>query len=74
MEYMISISRPGKSWNSSEDHGKSLKTNTFSKNKKAKKIRNLKNNRQSVRQVRTNNAEILVMEKVTESHGILKSS
>ena len=27
MEFMISISRPGKSWNFSEDHGKSWKSN-----------------------------------------------
>ena len=37
MEFMISISRPGKSWNSNEGHGKSLKSNMLSQNKKAKR-------------------------------------
>ena len=35
MESMISISRPGKSWNSSEGHGKSWKSNMLSKHEKA---------------------------------------
>ena len=46
MEVMISISRPVKSWNSSEGHGKSWKNNILSENKKARRFRNLKNNRQ----------------------------
>jgi len=29
MEYVISISRPGKSWNLSEGHGKSWKSNNY---------------------------------------------
>ena len=29
MEYVISISRPGKSWNLSEGHGKSWKNNNY---------------------------------------------
>ena len=37
MEFMISISRPGKSWNFSGGHGKSWKSNILSENKKAKK-------------------------------------
>ena len=32
MEFMISLSRPGKSWNSSEGHGKAI---NIAKNKKA---------------------------------------
>ena len=42
MEFVISISRHGKSWNLSEGHGKSWKTNMLSENKKAKRLRNLK--------------------------------
>ena len=34
MEFMISISRPGKSLNSSEGHGKSWKSNLFLDNKR----------------------------------------
>ena len=37
MEFIISISRPGKSWNSSGGHGKSWKSNMLSENKKAKR-------------------------------------
>ena len=37
MEFMISISRPGKSWNFSESHGKSWKSNMLSENKEAKR-------------------------------------
>ena len=33
---MMSISRPGKSWNSSKGHGNSLKTNMLSKKKRQK--------------------------------------
>ena len=37
MEFMIiSISRPGKSWNSNEGHGKSQKSNMLSENKRVK--------------------------------------
>jgi len=37
MEFIISISKPGKSWNLSEGHGKSWKSNRImlSENKKA---------------------------------------
>jgi len=35
MEFIISISMPGKSWNSSVDNGKSWKSNMLSENKKA---------------------------------------
>ena len=34
MKFMISISRPGKSWNSSEGHKKSLKSKMLSENKR----------------------------------------
>ena len=37
MEFMISISRPGKSWNSSEGHLKSWKSNMLSENEKTKR-------------------------------------
>ena len=37
IEFMISISRPEKSWNSSEGHRKLWKSNMFSENKKAKR-------------------------------------
>ena len=37
MEFMISVSGPGKSWNSGEVHGKSWKSNMRSENKKAKR-------------------------------------
>ena len=37
MEFLISISRPEKSWNLSEGHGKSWKSNMLSENKKAKR-------------------------------------
>jgi len=37
MEFTISISRPGKSWNLSEGHGKSWKSNMHLENKKAKR-------------------------------------
>ena len=36
MKFMISISRPGNSWNSSEGHGMSRKSKMLSKTKKAK--------------------------------------
>ena len=46
IELIISISWPGKSWNLSEGHGKSWKSNMLSKNKKGKKIKTIeKNNR-----------------------------
>ena len=38
IEFIISISRPGKSWNLSEGHKKSWKSNIFSENKKAKRF------------------------------------
>jgi len=41
MEFVISISRPGKSWNVSEGHGKSWKSNMLGK----KIFQKLKNNR-----------------------------
>jgi len=34
MEFIISISRPGKSWNLSEGHRKSWKSNMLSENEK----------------------------------------
>ena len=37
MEFMILISRPGKSWNFSEGHGKLWKSNMLLDNKKAKR-------------------------------------
>ena len=37
MEFMISVSGPGKSWNFSEGHGKSWKSDMPSENKKAKR-------------------------------------
>ena len=37
MEFMMSIWRPGKSWNFSEGHGKSWKCIVLSENKKAKR-------------------------------------
>ena len=37
MEFMISISRPGKSWNSSEGHGKSF-VSKYAKEKTFEKI------------------------------------
>ena len=37
MEFIISISRPGKSWNLSEGQGKSWKSNMLSENEKAKR-------------------------------------
>ena len=37
MEFMISISRPGKTWNSSKGHGKSWKSNLLLDNKMAKR-------------------------------------
>ena len=37
MEFIISISRPGKSWNFSDAHRKSLKSNMLSENKKARR-------------------------------------
>ena len=40
MEFMISSSRPGKSWNFSEGHGKSWKSNMLSENKKKQKDEN----------------------------------
>ena len=39
MEFIISISRPGKSWNLSEGHGKSWKINMPSENKKIKELK-----------------------------------
>ena len=36
IECMISLSRPGKSWNFSEGHGKSLKSKMLSENKRQK--------------------------------------
>ena len=36
-EFLISISRPGKSWNSSEGHGKSWKSNMLLEKKKAQR-------------------------------------
>jgi len=38
MEFIISISRPGKSWTLSEAHGKSWKSSMLSENKKAKRF------------------------------------
>ena len=43
MKFMISLSKPGKSLNFSEGHGKSLKSNMLAENRKAK--RKKKNNR-----------------------------
>jgi len=37
-EFIISISRPGKSWSFSEGHGKSWKSNVLSEIKNAKKM------------------------------------
>jgi len=37
MDIIILISRPGKSWNLSEDDGKSWKSNMLSENRKAKR-------------------------------------
>jgi len=42
MEFIISISRPGKSWNLSKDHGMSWKSDMLSENKKAKRQKNEK--------------------------------
>ena len=42
MEFIISISRPGKSWNLSACHGKSRKNNMLFENKKAKGQKNRK--------------------------------
>ena len=36
MEFFISISRPGKSWNLNEGHGKSWKSNMLCENEKTK--------------------------------------
>ena len=37
MEFIVSISRPGTSWNLSEGHEKSLKSNMLSENEKAER-------------------------------------
>ena len=39
MEFIISISRLGKSWNLIEGNGKSRKSNTLSENEKGKNIK-----------------------------------
>ena len=44
MEFVISISRPGNSWNLSEGHGKSWKSNNYAWQKDVLKIEK-KNNR-----------------------------
>jgi len=44
MEFINKISRPGKSWNLSEGHGMSWKSNELSENIKLKIKKKLKNN------------------------------
>ena len=41
MEFIISISRPVKSWSLNEGHGKSSKSNMLSENKKAKRLKQI---------------------------------
>ena len=42
MDFIVSISRPGKSWNSSEGHGKSMKSNMLNQKKGKLKDKKLK--------------------------------
>lgn len=46
MKFIISLSRPEKSWNFSEGHGKSWKSNMLLENKQQKDTKSEKNNRQ----------------------------
>ena len=85
MEFMISISRPGKSWNFSEGHGKSWKSNMLLENKRQKDKKlgkktdesetgfNFSRNKDKHCQNKCLNFGHGKLGKVMESHGILKS-